>query len=385
MKDKFIKYKNKLSNYFNLVSTNYKSAFYVLLTITFVFALIFILVPNYYNTFYNCNTDDVIQYYPYVAGFFEKIKTGTLSIYDTALFGGTSFFSGTYYIPIDIFLVIAFFLSFIISVYRAYFISILLKIFCSSYVFYYVLKTHKVRPLVCVVISLVYSLTGLLEAYFVFPVYLGIIFYAPVAMILVDMFLSQKKKYLSYYLIPAFVLQIVIFDYYLAYMLLAFMAIYFVYSLFLKYNKDDLLKHKPIKQFGYFFTLIFVGVFVSAAILLPSALYILNETSRTNNEYDKLFYFTTWSSNKGAYVISLRHYFTQIMNFYIPNNPHVFMLVEAGDYVREHATLYMTLGVYIYLIKSLTLGDKKSNLLRIFSISLNIMLLITLSSYLMIL
>ena len=376
MKDKLIKYKNKLSNYFNLVSTNYKSAFYVLLAITFVFALIFILVPNYYNTFYNCNTDDVIQYYPYVAGFFEKIKTGTLSIYDTALFGGTSFFSGTYYIPIDIFLVIAFFLSFIIGVYRAYFISILLKIFCSSYVFYYVLKTHKVRPLVCVVISLVYSLTGLLEAYFVFPVYLGIIFYAPVAMILVDMFLSQKKKYLSYYLIPAFVLQIVIFDYYLAYMLLAFMAIYFVYSLFLKYNKDDLLKHKPIKQFGYFFLLIFVGVFVSATILLPSALYILNETSRTNNEYDKLFYFTTWSSNKGAYVISLRHYFTQIMNFYIPNNPHVFMLVEAGDYVREHATLYMTLGVYIYLIKSLTLGDKKSNLLRIFSISLNIMLLI---------
>ncbi len=376
MKDKFLKMKNKISGFLDSLSTNYLNGFYLLLGITFIFALIFICVPNYYNTFYNCNTDDVIQYYPYVAGFFEKIKTGTLSIYDTALFGGTSFFSGTYYIPIDIFLVIAFLLSFIIGTFRAYFISILLKIFCSSYVLYYVLKTHKIRPLVCVVISLVYSLTGLLEAYFVFPVYLGIVFYAPVAMILVDMFLSKEKKYLSYYLIPAFVLQIVLFDYYLAYMLLAFMAIYFVYSLFLVYKKEDLITHKPLKQFGYFFSLIFVGVFVSAAILLPSALYILNETSRTNNEYDKLFYFTTWSSEKGAYVFSLRHYFTQLMNFYIPNNPHEFMLVEAGDYVREHATFYMTLGVYIYLIKSLTLGDKKSNLLRIFSITLNVMFLI---------
>ena len=380
MKEKLTKYKNYLSDFVKNLPISYKNSFWLLVVITFVFALIFTIVPGFYNTFYNCNTDDVIQYYPYIAGFFEKIKTGTLSIYDTALFGGTSFFSGTYYIPIDIFLVIAFFLSFILGVYRAYFLSILLKIFCSSYVMYYVLKNHKVRPLVCFVVSLVYSMTGLMQAYFVFPVYLGIIFYAPIAMILVDMYLSKEKKYLSFYLIPIFVLQIVLFDYYLAYMLLAFTAIYFLYSLILISTKRDLLENIAIKNFINFFLLIFVGVFISAAILLPSALYILNETSRNDAKYDNLFYFTTWNSEKAGYVFSLRHYFTQLMNFYIPNNPHIFMLIKAGDYVREHATFYMTLGLYVYLIKSVTLGDKKSNLLRIFSISLNIMFLIPIFS-----
>lgn len=380
MKEKLTKFKNCSNDFVKNLPTSYKNSFWLLVVITFIFALIFTIVPNFYNTFYNCNTDDVIQYYPYIAGFFEKIKTGTLSIYDTALFGGTSFFSGTYYIPIDIFLVIAFFLSFILGVYRAYFLSILLKIFCSSYVMYYVLKNHKVRPLVCLVVSLVYSMTGLMQAYFVFPVYLGIIFYAPIAMFLVDMYLSKEKKYLSFYLIPVFVLQIVLFDYYLAYMLLAFMAIYYLYSLILISTKKDLLENIAIKKFINFFLLIFVGVFVSAAILLPSALYILNETSRNDAKYDNLFYFTTWSSEKAGYVFSLRHYFTQIMNFYIPNNPHIFMLIKAGDYVREHATFYMTLGLYVYLIKSLTLGDKKSNLLRIFSITLNIMFMIPIFS-----
>ena len=54
------------------------------------------------------NSDDLIQYYPYVSGFFDKIKQGNVSLYDTSLFGGVSFFSAAYYIPLDIFTFIAF-------------------------------------------------------------------------------------------------------------------------------------------------------------------------------------------------------------------------------------------------------------------------------------
>ncbi len=370
----------KTKTFFKESAIKCKNSFLLLIISTIIFGLVLILVPKFYNTFYNCNTDDVIQYYPYIAGFFEKIKTGTLSIYDTALFGGTSFFSGTYYIPIDIFLVLAFFLSFVLGVYKAYFVTLLLKIFTGSYLLFYVLKRHKVRPLVCFVIALVYSLTGLMQAYFVFPVYLGIIFYVPLSMLITDMFLEEKTKYLSTYLIPIFVIVLVLFDYYLAYMLLAFMAIYYLYRANTLSREYLFLNKKTLIQFVSFLSLIILGVFISAAVLLPSALYIMNETSRTNNNYDKLFYFTRWNSDTQSYVISLRHYFTQLMNFYIPNNPHVFMLVEAGDYVREHATLYMTLGIYIYLIKSLTLGDKKSNILRFYTIALNVMFLIPLFS-----
>ena len=360
-------------------TSSYKESFLGLLIFLFIVLLVFILFPQYYYTFYNGNTDDVLQYYPYVAGFFEKIKTGTLSIYDTSLFGGTSFFSGTYYIPMDIFLVIAFFLSFIIGVYRAYYFTILLKIFSGSLILFYVFKRHNVRPLVCFIASCVYSLTGLTQTYFVFPVYLGINFYVPIAMLLVDLFIEQNRA-LSNYFIPIFVLVLVLFDYYCAYMILAFMSIYFIYRSHAASKKYFFINKSFLYNFIYFFSLILLGVFISLAILLPSAFYVINETSRSTSKVDYLYYFRTFDNTKGKYVISIRHYFTQFINFFIPNNPNKLMLIEAGDYVREHASLYMTSGMFIYLLKFISLGDTKSNRLRPYVIMLNIMYLIPLFS-----
>jgi hypothetical protein len=99
---------------------------------------------------------------------------------------------------------------------------------------------------------------------------------------------------------------------------------------------------------------------------MPSALYIMHQTSRTEaslklileslyNPKDeavlKAHLESYWYFNKegGTLVnFSWRHYLTQWMNRFIPNDPHQLCLVEAGDYIREHATLYMTCGGLIF-------------------------------------
>ena len=332
------------------------------------------MYPFMHGTFYNCASDDVVQYYPFVAGFFERIKTGTLSLYDTSLFGGASFFASTYYIPIDLFLVLAFILSFIMSVERAYFLTIVLKMICGGLLMFYVLKRKNIKPLVCMIIGAVYMVTGLTESYIIFPVYLGINVYVPIAILLVDLFFNKDTKWYTYYLLPLFVLNLVLFDFYCAYMILAFMSFYFLIESHLRSEKFFLVRKDFWINFLKFFGYVIVGVMISAAILIPSAYYILHQSNRTGSTTDYFWYFSSdHYTNSG---LAWRHYFTQFINLFITNNPAKLCLVSAGDYVREHATLYMTSGVLLYFVKFLFTNDKKFNRLKFWVILFNIMYLI---------
>lgn len=370
---------NKTREYIKDAKTDYKKGFNILIIISIIMVFLICVYPFYMGTFYNCNSDDIVQYYPFVAGFFERIKTNTLSIYDTTLFGGASFFASTYYIPIDIFLLIAFILSFIMSIERAYFISILLKIICGGYLMYYVLARKKIKPYAAILISLAYIATGLLQSYIIFPVYLGINVYVPIAMILVSYFFDENKKYYAYYLIPVFVVVLVVFDFYCAYMILAFMSFYFLMESHLL-SKSNLffIKKKFWSNFLTFFSFVILGVLLSVAFLLPSAFYILNESSRSGSTPDYFWYYSTDCITKSG--ISWKHYFTQLINFYIPNNPARLCLVPAGAYVREHASLYMTCGVLIYLVKFLFMRGKENNQMKFWVLFFNLIYLIPLAA-----
>jgi hypothetical protein len=206
----------------------YSRAFDFLLVVLFIMTVILVWIPNSHDTFYNCNTDDIVQYYPYVSNFFNRIKAGELSFYDVTLYGGASYFASTYYIPIDLFLLLAFILSNFLTVELAYYITLLLKIMCSAMILFYFFMRKGFKPSVCVIIALIYTQTAVTEVCFVFPVYLGISFYAPLAMLLVDLFLNKKDRIKGYLFIPLFVLNAIIFDFYIAYMLVAFMCVFFV-------------------------------------------------------------------------------------------------------------------------------------------------------------
>lgn len=366
------KYIKKTLNFFNVIFNSPKYSFLFLMAVLLIVTAVLVLYPLAYNTFLNCNTDDVIQYHAYIVGFFNKLKTNTLSIYDTSLWGGTSFFAGVYYLPLDLFLVLAYVLSYIMPTEVAYVLTNILRIVGGSLIFYVFLirKGFKIR--VGILAGLIYFVGGVTEAEFVFPVYIGVCFYAPAAMLIVDLVVEKKKLY--YLLIPLYTFVVIIYDYYIAFMLMALLCIYFVINYHMTSKKFFLMTKRFYIDLLKLFLYIFLGLMIASFILVPSLAYVINESSRINSTFDHSFiYYTTYKD--GNYVLAIRHYFTGWMNMFLPNNPFNLCLLEAGDYVREHYSLYVTTGGLIYLIFFFFVRGKANHRLKFWVLIFNIMFL----------
>ena len=384
-------FKHKIKNAWNAF---WNIKWYPFLTLLVLFAIVLIIVFIYTNDrggFLHMNSDDLIQYYPYVSGFFDKIKQGNVSLYDTSLFGGVSFFSAAYYIPLDIFTFIAFLLSFFIENETAYAIMNFMRPVCGALLLYYVFA-RKFNTKVAFLCALILFCGGTTESYYIFPVYLGICFYAPLGMLLIDLCIEKKGYY--YLLLPIYSIIVILYDFYIAYMLLAFTSIYFVATMFASLgNSSDSHNKRTLEFFKRFFEyllFILLGVVIGAFFLMPSALYIMHQTSRNGTSLKDILYslfnknpsiesYWYFNNEHGTIVdFSWRHYFTQWMNLFIPNDPHQLCLVEPGDYIREHATMYITCGGFIYLIYFFFQRGKYENRLKFFVLLMNLLLCIPL-------
>ena len=409
-------FKDKWNSFWGIFWGN---KWYPFLALFVIFSIVLIVVFAYTNNnggFLHMNSDDLIQYYPYVSGFFDKIKSGTLSFYDKNLFGGVSFFSAAYYIPLDIFTLIALLLSFFIDNETAYSIMNFMRPVCGALLLYYVLS-RKLGLKASFLAALILFAGGTTETYYIFPVYLGICFYAPLGMLLIDLCIEKKGYY--YLLLPIYAFLVILYDFYIAYMLLAFTSIYFVAIMYASLG-DSPLSHKMkffefFKRFFEYLFFVLLGVLMGAFFLMPSALYIVHQSSRDETSLDEVLYsllvypdkfidliFKTslkdkitvlfdksdafqiesywfFNNERGTIVnFSLRHYFTQWANLFIPNDPHQLCLVEAGDYVREHASMYAFTGGFIYLIYFFFLSGKYEGRLKFFVLLMNILLCIPL-------
>ena len=177
---------------------NYKPL-YLLGGLFFIVLFFVVLYTNIKGGFFHINSDDVLQYYPYINNFFTKLKEGKLSLYDTTLFGGTSWFSGIYYIPLDIFTFVAFILSFIMEAEKAYAITNFLRPACGALLLYYVLARKGMNNKTAFIAGLILFVGGMTESYYIFPVFLGICFYAPLAMLVVDLLIEKKVVVYEFY------------------------------------------------------------------------------------------------------------------------------------------------------------------------------------------
>ena len=379
----FIRFFSKIKYFWHKIWESKIYTFLLLAFITIATLIFTMSFPAYFNSLLNVASDDIIQYYPYAGGFFEKLKEGTVSLYDKNLILGASFFSGLYYIPLDIFTFIAFLFSYIIPGEMAMAGCNLLRVIVGSFIMYYVISrrmSHKVAFFV----GLIFFVSGMTEAYYIFPVYLGILTYAPLAVLIVD--LCVEKKGIYYLLIPLYVIIVVFYDFYIAYMLVGFLCIYFVIkchidNVFSFFGKNTIfINGKFWLRFLEFMALVFLGLAMSLFVLMPSAFYILNESNRSNFEKanESIWFFS--QNVEGEYKVSWRHYFTQAINFFMPNEPHRFCLVEPGDYVREHATLYLTSGGLIYFIYFFFILKNRENRLKFWVLLFNVLLLIPIFS-----
>lgn len=376
----------KIIKIWNAIWNSKLNTFLLLLSIVTIMTIFLTSYAAYNNGVISMRSDDILQYYPYMSGFYDKLKSGTMSLYDKSLLIGASWFSGAYYVQIDIFTFFGFLLSLFMNNYLAYTISNFLHIGFGALIFY-IFLARKINNKAAFIGGIVMLVGGIVQAYYIFPVYLGINFYAPLGMLLIDLIVEKRKKY--FFLIPIYALIVVLFDFYIAYMLLAFFCFYFVVKchesdVFSLFGKNTIIKNKEFwLLFIKFMFFVLLGVMISLFMLLPSALYILNESSRQATETNE----SMWYFNKApalsfepSALATKRHYFTQLINLYIPNAPHEFMLVTTEDYVREHASLYITSGALIYLISFFFIWGKKENRLKLWVIIINVMLLMPIFS-----
>ena len=67
------------------------------------------------GTYFNSNSDDVVQYSPILIQYIENIKHGKFGWFNFTNGTGSSVFADAYYVPIDIFSILTFLFSFIMD------------------------------------------------------------------------------------------------------------------------------------------------------------------------------------------------------------------------------------------------------------------------------
>ena len=366
----------KINKLWNKIWNNKLNTF-IFLSLVLITAIAFVLISHTFNkSFLNYSTDDVVQYYAYIDGTFNRIKHGNFSLYDDSLIGGMSFFASVYYIPYDIFLFYAFIMSYIMPSACAYLLSNMLRIMCGSLIMYYFFIRKGFKTKAAFLASLIMFVSGVVEAEFIFDAYLGILVYAPLGMLVADLFLDNYKKY--FLLIPLYGFTIVVYNYYISYMLFALFSIYFVIECHLRYKKFFILNKDFWLKFLIFMSLIVLSLLMSLFMLLPGAMFVIEQTNRSGQAFEgSIWYYGSWANRT---VPTDGHYFTQLINFFIPNSPFDLGLnpVNKYGYVTEHASLYMCVYGAIFLITFFFINNRKANRLKFWVIIFNIMLAIPL-------
>lgn len=331
------------------------------------------------NNFYTCYTDDILQYYKMSEDFVLKLKTGNLSFYQFNNYLGASFYSDAYYVPIDFFTFFTTILSFVMNFELAFGITELFKLFMGTMIFAYYLKLRGSSNKGIFFASLVYLVCGYNVTMMAFSAFFSLVFYFPFAALLVAYFEKNRKS-----IVTIGVVAICFYNFYLAYTVLLFMALVFIVDYVIDHTlktEREKLKNNEInskkdfvivngKALGLYLWnmikkglecagLMLLGVLISMVILLPSALFILEDIFPRSDKY-KLWTFNDASMACTAiqqYMRILAEVFTpaQSTQFYAFNN----------NYITDHLSLYITITGLLITLYVFHLKDRKSNIFKI--------------------
>lgn len=368
LKMDFLEYLNILKHPFK----SFKNTLITLLSFYILITFIIFTIVCIMGGFFTLNTDDIVQYYPFMEGFIKKVKTGQLSLYDNSFFMGTSVYASTYYIPFDIFTLLTLLFSFLMPTSRAYGLVNLLKIGSSGIMMALFLNKKGFKNKTVFLYSLIYSFGGILACECVFPVYWSLLFYIPLGVYIIELFLNNKKTF-SFITLYTFI--IILYDFYIAYMLLAFIMIYLVIVKIQEsgsniVGKNNIFKNKYLYiDILSVFGLILIGLLMSMIVFLPSYIYITDKTTRQSVE-ECLWYYTPI------------HYLNILSTYFITSNP-LSILLKHGDYLRNHCSMFITIFGLFFLILFFFTKGYKNHVLKFFVILFNILMGIPLVSMIM--
>ena len=372
LKEKFKNSDNSVALYLKhpLLTKKHTVISFLLIVLTVAFTVFFVSLYN--GGFYNYKTDDIMQNYPFMQSFVEDLKSFNLHLFDRNMLVGQSQAANAFYIPIDIFTLAVIILSTFMNVEVAYSLINMLVPICGALILMKVFFDKGYKNKTVFIGALIFVYGGMSQAYMVWPTFNELSFYAPLAMLVVESFLKNKKKW---YLVPLYGLAAVLYNFYFAYMLFAFFMIYMFIMLFVSGKVDFLGKKSFYKNKNFWFylisslCLIILGLGIGMTTFLPSLLYQLTETAPKSTDT-----FSLWKFPRTG------HYFTIFIDLFFPSDPHNLMLGQAGDYVREHISLYTTTYGFIFLLYFFTKRGKANRKLQFFILLFNVLALFPLTS-----
>ena len=268
-----IKFKDKIKNFYsNIFSNPFKTTLYTGALVFVILLIYYILVITLKDNFYSAYSDDVYQYYPFMIDFVKGVKSGQWSMFSYTNYLGASFFSDTYYVPLDHFTLIIFLLSYIVPTEIAMSIVELLKLIAGMMSLCLFMSLKGYKPKWIHLVGLLYFSSSGITCFSCFPSFTSLAFYLPFSLIIAHQFLKKK-----WYFVPPFATLCVFYNYYLAYTVFAFMAFTILVMLILEREKWYNVLLKTVEYVG----LIVFGLFMGMAMFLPSILFILKSTSRS--------------------------------------------------------------------------------------------------------
>ena len=371
---KFLSSTNKTIKYLALI-----------MAIALVFFAAFIAI--YSDAYYTCCSDDLLQYFKIGEDFAIKLRSGKLSLYSFNNYLGSSFFADTYYIPLDIFTIITFLLSYFMNFEIAFGLTEMFKLFCGTLMFAYFLYLRKCSNKAILVTSLIYFICGYNSVMMAFSAFFSLVFYYPFAAVCLEKYKKGNKL-----LLPLCSAMLIFYNFYLGACTMLFMGVWFILGYFLDNRLDTVknqilkvnpnCKHVTIKAIllylrrGLFEGVIcalymVVGILIACIILLPSLGYFLKDSFPRSDS----FYKWSFNSKEGYSQMKAFDMYARILgNLFSPTYSTDFYGF-INDYITDHNSLYITITGLIILLYIFKLKDRDSKIFKIVLIIEVIMLM----------
>ena len=330
--------------------------FWIILIVSLIFIFKDFIIGKLYYMYRDSGSDTVDQYYPYYINEVLGIKNGIFSIWNFNYGLGASIFNMNAW-TFDIFSILLVFAGVISGASKIQYLLVWMQIL-KIIIIYIISKKYmsyflKDKISICLA-SYLSAMNGYIflwgQHYFLGTGY----FYIILMLCAIEYFLSEKNKK-SMICLALITASLLIFSYYVAYMVLAISAIYFLFR-YIYINKNLKVK-EVIKDFGKCVYSVITGILLSGIIFVPSCYHIMTSSSRLSggeSVFTKLGQAFTESFDLEYMNIRLSRLMSN--NLLFANND---LDLQTGIYY-ELPQLFCTLFIFFFLIQWIIYEFKKA-------------------------
>ena len=257
-------------------------AFSLALILSIVFIFGDFLCGNKFFMFNDVGSDTLNQYYPFYISLISRIKDGTFGVWNSQHALGTSMINNVSQTldPFGLIVIIPGLIAGIETVKYMLVIMQIAKILASAYLCRIYLKLFNISEVAACLSAYLYAFNGYLMLWGQHYIMgTGSVYLVLILFFLESSIRKRQHKWKAF--LSVSVMFSMIYSYYMTYMILMFCGMYFIVRIF--YPGDVMTWLGRIKMSVSILIAVLSGIMLSGVILLPSAAYLFNSSSRLNS------------------------------------------------------------------------------------------------------